>query len=174
MQDYIDFAAKNGVVLLDDGGCQFCGANTQRGVHECLEIANVGFSLVDYSMAENHQYRFFTVDAHALQHPEIHGRWSNHFHLTRLQLVLKYNVPWTYQLSPQLSDYLNKYKASRKEEYFQPPKAMHRGNVTTVEVRQANDTEECKRLIESWAKEVYQQWQHYHHVVDRIAKGFLS
>ena len=43
MQDYIDLARKNGVTLLDNGKCQFCGANTQRGIHECLEIFNLGF-----------------------------------------------------------------------------------------------------------------------------------
>ena len=43
MQDYIDLAEKNGVKLVDFGNCQFCGAKTKRGIHECLEIFNLGF-----------------------------------------------------------------------------------------------------------------------------------
>ncbi|MFZ1806223.1 MAG: DUF5946 family protein, partial [Cyclobacteriaceae bacterium] len=94
MQDYIALAEKNGVVLLDKGKCQFCGAHTQRGIHECLEIFNLGFQDIDFSNTENHIYRFWIVDAHTLQHPEIHGRWNNHFHLTRLHLIFKYDVQW--------------------------------------------------------------------------------
>ena len=92
MQDYISFAEKNGVSLLDSGACQFCGAEVQRGVHECLEIFNLGFQQIDFSNPENHLYRFFIVDAHTLQHSEIHGRWNNHFHLTRLHLIFERNV----------------------------------------------------------------------------------
>ena len=81
MQDYMAIAAKNGITLLANGKCQFCGAHTQRGVHECVELFNVGFQHLDFSKKENHFYRFLIVDAHTLQHSEIHGRWNNHFHL---------------------------------------------------------------------------------------------
>ena len=103
MQDYINFTEKNGVTLLDNGKCQFCGANTKRGIHECLEIFNLGFQDIDLTKTENHMYRFLIVDAHTLQHPEIHGRWNNHFHLLRLHLIFEYKIMWTYKLSPKLS-----------------------------------------------------------------------
>ena len=90
MQDYIDKAKKNGVTLLGNGRCQFCDAETTRGIHECVEIFSLGFQMIDYSKIDNHLYRFLTVDAHTLQHPEIHGRWNNHFHLTRQHLIFKY------------------------------------------------------------------------------------
>jgi len=175
MQDYIDIAQKNGVSLFDTGKCQFCGANTKRGIHECLEIFNLGFQEVDYSIVENHIYRFFIVDAHTLQHPEIHGRWSNHFPLTRLHLVFKYKVNWTYELSPKLSDYLNKYKAHKADEYLNPPKAFERGNITTTDIlKKSNSEAETKDLIKKWATEVYDKWTINHAVVDVIAKGFLN
>jgi len=66
MQDYIDLAEKNGVTLLDNGKCQFCGGNTKRGIHECLEIFNLGFQVIDFTNIENHKYRFLIVDAHTL------------------------------------------------------------------------------------------------------------
>ncbi len=58
-------------------------------------------------------------------------RWNNHFHLSRLHLVFKYDIKWTYTLSPKLSDYLNKYKAHKHNEYLIPPKTLKRGNITT-------------------------------------------
>ena len=175
MQDYIDLAEKNGVTLLDNGKCQFCGANTKRGIHECLEIFNLGFQVLDYSSIENHIYRFFMVDAHTLQHPEIHGRWNNHFHLTRLHLIFKYNVKWTYDLSPKLSDYLNKYKVQKEDEYLIPPEILKRGTITTTDIKEKSTNEkDCKELIRKWALEVYEKWSAHHIIVDDIAKGFLS
>lgn len=175
MQDYIDLAEKNGVALLDNGKCQFCGANTKRGIHECLEVFNLGFQEIDFSNIENHIYRFLIVDAHTLQHPEIHGRWNNHFHLTRLHLIFKYEIKWTYELSPRLSDYLNKYKDQKHNEYLAPPELLKRGDITTTDIKEKSTNEkECKDLIKKWALEVYEKWSVQHNIVDVIAKGFLN
>lgn len=175
MQDYIELAEKNGVTLLDTGKCQFCGANTKRGIHECLEIFNLGFQEIDFSEIENHLYRFLIVDAHTLQHPEIHGRWNNHFHLSRLHLIFNYDVKWTYKLSPKLSDHLNQYKAKHLNEFLTPPTVLERGAITTTDVlKRSTDEEKCKNIITKWAKEVYAVWSDSHVVVDKVAKGFLN
>lgn len=175
MQDYISFAEKNGVTLHDEGICQFCGAKTTRGVHECLEIFNLGFQQIDFSSPENHIYRFLIVDAHTLQHPEIHGRWNNHFHLSRLHMILTYDIPWTYQHSPRFSDYLNAYKTDHPNEVLTPPNVLKRGNITTTDVQEKATTEEaCKDIIEKWANAVYKAWSAHHSVVDDITKGFLQ
>ncbi|WP_298902167.1 DUF5946 family protein [uncultured Psychroserpens sp.] len=175
MQDYIDLAKKNGIVLLDNGKCQFCGAKTQRGIHECLEIFNFGFQYIDFANAENHIYKFLIVDAHTLQHPEIHGRWSNHFHLTRLHLIFKYNIKWTYKLSPKLSDYLNKYKRHKQTERLSPPETNKRGKITSSYIKEKSTNELIsKDLIRKWAAEVYNKWNAHHKVVDIIAKDFLD
>jgi len=175
MQDYIDLAKKNGVMLLDDGPCQFCGAHTQRGVHECLEIFNVGFQDIDFSNPENHKYRFFIVDAHTLQHPEIHGRWNNHFHLSRLHLIFNYQINWTYAHSPRLSDHLNRYKKDKSDEYLTPPPLLHRGHITTTDILAVSDnTTKRKALVTQWAQEVYDIWGAHHSTVDVVAQGFLK
>lgn len=175
MQHYIDLAEKNGVTLIDKGKCQCCGTDTKRGIHECLEIFNLGFQDIDFSSVENHIYRFFIVDAHTLQHPEIHGRWSNHFHLSRLHLILRYHVVWTYKLSPKLSDYLNKYKIHRQDEYLAPPKVLERGTITTTAILKESLSEVGRKyLIRKWAWEVHNVWKANHSVVDGIAKGFLK
>ena len=151
MQDYIDIANKNGVTLVDNGKCQFCGAETTCGIHQCVEIFSLGFQMIDYSNHENHFYRFLTVDAHTLQHPEIHGRWNNHFHLTRQHLMFHYQIHWNYDLSPKLSDYLNAYKADKSEEYLEPPKILERGNITTTDIlNKATNETDCQEMIKKW------------------------
>ncbi len=175
MQNYIDLAEKNGVVLIDVGKCQFCGADTKRGIHECIEIFNLGFQGIDFIKSEDHIYRFLIVDAHTLQHPEIHGRWSNHFHLSRLHLIFKYDITWTYKLSPQLSDYLNLYKTGKQDEYLVPPEVGKRGNITSTDILEKEDNEKaCKNLIRNWAIEVYQRWNDNHSIVDNIVTGYLN
>lgn len=173
MQDYIGLAEKNGVTLFDQGDCQFCGAHTTRGVHECLEIFN--FHKIDFSSVAHHIYRFLIVDAHTLQHPEIHGRWNNHFHLSRLHLIFKYNVKWAYELSPHLSNCLNKYKVNKQNEYLIPPEVFDRGAITSSDILREDISEkEVKVLIKKWALEVYNKWNAYHSTVDQIAKEFVK
>lgn len=175
MQNYLDFAAKNGTQLLESGPCQLCGATTVRGVHECLEIFNLGFASIDYGKQENHRYRFLSVDAHCLQHPELHGRWSNHFHLLRQHLVFSYQINWSYRLSPVLSDHLNAYKPGRSNEVLEPPPVLYRGTVTSTDVLElAKEEETCKAMVEKWGQSVYSAWQAHHASVNDIARSFVE
>lgn len=175
MQGYLDIAEKKGIVLQAAGKCQFCGANTTRGIHECMEIFNLGFPHLDYSKKENHPYRFMSVDVHTLQHPEIHGRWNNHFHLSRLHLVFAHNVEWSYNLSPKLSDRLNAYKLEHPNEILPPPAIGERGGITVVDVLQGASSElESRKMVKKWAMEVYRSWRRHHPVVEPIAQDFLE
>jgi hypothetical protein len=175
MQDYIEIAQKNGIILKNEGKCQFCGADTTGGVHECVEIFSLGFQTIDYSNEENHFYRFLTVDAHTLQHSEIHGRWNNHFHLTRQHLIYTYHLDWNYKLSPKLSDFLNDYKKNREDEYLIPPPLLNRGDITTTDVlRNSTNETECIEMIIKWGENVYMSWKSNHTTVDLIAKGFID
>lgn len=174
MQDFIEQANKNGITLFSQGSCQFCGANYQRGIFECMENYNNGIELLNFNNPDYQISRFLSVDAHALQHPEIHGRWSNHFHLTRLHLITRKHVKWNYKKSPILSHYLNDYKLSRPNEILVPPKPMERGTITAKELTQATTTDECIELIAHWADEVYQTWKSSHLLISAIADGFLA
>lgn len=173
MQNFIDQANKNGVTLLNVGKCQFCGAEYQRGIFDCMDNYNNGLENLDFSNSEYHISRFLSVDAHALQHPEIHGRWSNHFHLTRLNLILDKNQHWDYKKSPMLSDCLNKYKLGRPNEFLAIPKPLERGNLTAKDLTKATTADECVELIRKWADEVYYAWRFNHSLVSQIADGFL-
>ncbi|WP_017257778.1 DUF5946 family protein [Pedobacter arcticus] len=174
MQDFIDQAEKNEVPLLNKGKCQFCGADYDRGIFDCMENYNNGIELLDFNNPDHLVPRFLSVDSHALQHPEIHGRWSNHFHLTRLNLILEEKVKWDYKISPLLSNYLNEYKLNRPNEFLLPPKPLERGNITAKDLVKATTDDECVELIKSWTEEVYNAWNANHSIVSQIAKGFLS
>lgn len=174
MHDFIDQAAKNGVELLNKGICQFCGADYQRGIFECMENYNNGFVNFDLNDSKYHVYRFLSVDAHALQHPEIHGLWSNHFHLTRLNLILYKNQTWDYHTSPLLSDYLNRYKSNKTNEFLKFPESLNRGKITAKDLIKAITVTECSQLILKWADEVYHSWNSNHGTVSQIADNFLE
>lgn len=174
MQDYIDQANKNGVALLNVGKCQFCGADYPKGIFDCMDKYNNGLELLDFNNSEYHISRFLSVDAHALQHPEIHGRWSNHFHLTRLNLILDKKQHWDYKKSPRLSNYLNEYKLNRPNEFLTVPKPLERGNITAKDLTKATTANECVELIRKWAAEVYSTWSSNHSLVSQIADGFLG
>jgi hypothetical protein len=174
MQDFIDQANKNGVILLDKGRCQFCGADYQKGIFDCMDNYNNGLQLLDFNNSEHLIPRFLSVDAHALQHPEIHGRWSNHFHLTRLNLILEKKQTWDYKKSPLLSDYLNDYKQNRPNEFLVIPKPLDRGKITAKDLTKATTANECIELIKKWSIEVYHAWSSSHSIVSQIADGFLD
>lgn len=174
MQDFIDQATKNGVDLLKKGRCQFCGADYQRGIFECMENYSSGLLFFDFNDPKFHLYRFLSVDAHALQHPEIHGRWSNHFHLTRLHLILEKKQTWDYNKSPLLSDYLNKYKSNKPNEFLKAPLPLDRGEITAKDLTKSTTAEESADLIAKWATEVYFSWRSNHGTVAEIADGFLG
>jgi hypothetical protein len=174
MQDFIDQANKNGVTLLDKGRCQFCGADYQRGIYDCMDNYNNGLQHLDFNNTEHLIPRFLSVDAHALQHPEIHGRWSNHFHLIRLNLILDKKQTWDYKKSPLLSDFLNDYKQNRPNEFLEVPKPLNRGKTTAKDLTMATTADECIELIKKWADEVYQAWTANHLLVSQIADGFIE
>jgi hypothetical protein len=175
MQNYVEFAAKNGVVLDDVGPCQFCGAVLDRSVHECMEIFELGFGGLDLTSPQDHIIRFFIVDAHALQHPELHGRWSSHFHLARLVAVLDEDVVWRYSDSPKLSAALDVHKTGVPHERLVPPRIGERGTHTVADVQAIRDDESaCKTEIRAWARSVHAAWASEHDKVLPVVQRFLA
>ncbi|MFY8021344.1 MAG: DUF5946 family protein [Bacteroidia bacterium] len=174
MQDFIDQANKNGIALLDSGSCQFCGADYQKGIFDCMDHYNNGLQLLDFDNPEHHISRFLSVDAHALQHPEIHGRWSNHFHLTRIYLILHKGIRWDYKKSPLLSDYLNAFKLKNPNAVLPIPKPLERGKISSKDLTRTTTSNDCIATIKKWADEVYQSWGASHLLISEIAEDFLN
>jgi hypothetical protein len=174
MKDFREQARKHGIDLLTEGICQFCGSHVARGVFECMEIFANGILSFDYGLPEVHQTRFLIVDAHALQHPELHGRWNNHFHLMRLNLILERNAQWDYRKSPRLSEFLHEYKMMHPEEVLVAPPKLERGNMTAKDVSHAATAREREALVSDWARQVYDAWKPYHRLVSDVTGRFLS
>ncbi len=174
MQYFPSPVTRKNIKLKNTGPCQFCGAQMAKGVLECVSIYEQAFQLFDLSDQQSLGYRFLSVDAHALQHPEIHGHWSSHFHLTRLHLMLKLQVEWNYRQSVQLNHYLNQFQLDRRNKYLVLPPAGMRGTITAKEVFSTADVEVCKRRINKWACQVYDAWSANHDRITGMATDFLQ
>lgn len=175
MQNYIEIAQKNGIILMDKGRCQFYGHTLPEVFTNVLKYLVSDFKQLIIQMKKDYFYRFLTLDAHTLQHSEIHGPWNNYFHLTRQHLIYTYHLDWNYTLSPKLSAYLNDYKKSREDGYLKPPPLLNRGNITTTDIlRNSTNETECIEMIIKWGKNVYKSWKSHHVTIDFIAKGFID
>jgi len=172
MKTFVEQAEKNGATLISTGPCQFCNAPVTGGVFECFDVYSNAFSKLDLKKSENHVARFLSVDAHALQHPEVHGRWNNHLHLTRLHLILERKFHWDYKKTPILSDVLKSYKQYNSDEYITPPLMGRRGLITVSDIQNAQNTIDLFRMVNEWAMDVYHAYADYHATVFVIADQF--
>lgn len=171
MQDWREQAQKNNLVLLEEGACQLCGSNTTKGIAECLEkAAHVTYRL---SQGEGVEYMtiFLSVDSHALQHPEIHGRWNNHLHLSRLYLVLREKLRWQHKYTPVLSGIVNDYKKRHPNEVIEPPEVKKRGITTVTDVEAADSDRQYIERVREWADGVFESFGHGHEIASEIAKA---
>lgn len=174
MQEWYEFAEKNGFSVIDSGKCQLCNSDVGRGICECIEIANQITHKIDHIKGIENMTIFLSVDAHALQHSEIHGRWNNHFHLTRLNLIINRKIKWNYKLSPKLSEVLNLYKKAHNEEVIVNPIIGNRGNLTVKDINEIDSEKEYIKMVWIWANEVLNSFNDMQHILDEISDSFLE
>lgn len=174
MQEWRDQAIKNNVHINENGQCQFCNAPLEQGVTQCVELSSMINHKLDHDAGIKNMTIFLCVDAHALQHTEIHGRWSNHFHLTRLELILNHNIVWNYKLSPLLSKVVDDYKKTHQEEKILPPKVGERGSLTAYDINMAKEDNEYIELVNRWANEVYTSFTNGHEISKKISSIFKA
>ncbi len=172
MQHWSEQAQKNNIVIAESGDCQFCGAPVEKGVTECVDLSSKITHMINHEDGIKYMTIFMCVDAHALQHPEIHGRWSNHFHLTRLELIFNNDISWNYKLSPMLSHVVDGYKKIHKEEIIISPKLKERGELTVCTIDNSENEEQYITLVQKWAKSVYDSYKENHHISRKIADLF--
>jgi len=162
-------------MLPDRGPCPFCGAVLDRSVHECVEVFEMGFGNLDHGSRAGYRLLFLMADAHALQHPELHGRWSNHFHLARLVAIFDRGITWRYEDSRKLSAVLDRHADRWPDEHLSTPARADRGSVTMADVRAAgNDPDRRTAAIEAWARSVHAAWSHEHNRVAPIVDRFIA
>ncbi len=174
MQDFIKQAQKNGIELISKGNCQFCGADIDGGIFECMDIYNNKVLFSNYSMSNGNNTNFLMADTHALQHPEIHGRWNNHIHLIRMHVILNRSIEWNHKMTSILSNFFNKYKEKNPDEILIAPPILNRGKTTAREISSATSTIEYDELVNRWANEVFQAWNQHHQLISNIADHFIK
>ena len=174
MQDWRDHAKKNNIDIIEHGKCQLCGAPLQFGISQCVDISSTITHKINHNDGIKFMTIFLCVDAHALQHSEIHGRWNIHFHLSRLNLILNDNIHWNYKLSPILSEVVDEYKKTHREERILPPQVEKRGAVTVIDVEKTLDDKEYIQLVNKWAKEVYDSFTNGHEISKEISALFKT
>lgn len=174
MPKWLEQAAKNDLEILEDGQCQLCGSDTLHGITECVATAGKITHKISQEKGIQHMTIFLCVDAHALQHTLIHGRWNNHFHLTRLHLILRHQAQWTYDLTTVLNEVLDAYKLKHADERIVDPDQAHRSTITVIDVDASHDEDEYVRLVWQWAEQVYTSFADSHPIAQSLAELFLQ
>ncbi|HEY3227933.1 MAG TPA: DUF5946 family protein [Roseiflexaceae bacterium] len=136
--------------------CRCCGAHVPNGVQGCFELYTQ-LSVQPVAQAAPPAASTYRVNAHALQHPEIHGKTNNAAHLLWLCWLFEYDgdadlpggPPW-WQRNP---------KRSEVPTLVAPD---FRGALTVVDVARAPSPNEHLMLAEQWARAVYHAWQAHH------------
>jgi hypothetical protein len=172
MPKWVEQAAKNDLEILEDGQCQLCGSDTLHGITECVITAGKITHKISQEKGIQHMTIFLCVDAHALQHTLIHGRWNNHFHLTRLHLILQDHIQWTYDLTTLLNEVLDDYKRHHPDEVAIEADADHQPTITVIDVDASQDEEEYVTLVWQWAEQVYASFSENHAIASKLAARF--
>jgi len=135
-----------------------------EGAKGCFErfaaVLEQGYRDRRYSAAS-----FYGVDAHALQHPEIHGKKNNAAHLLRLCWVIEYDA---HAQSGTVPAWWQRYTARTDIPILAPPTA--RGLVTVVDLATAATPDAYASGMRGWAEAVYAAWDAHH----RWARGELA
>jgi hypothetical protein len=136
--------------------CHCCGAAVETGVQGCFELFAQVCAL-GYSDPHYRQANFYGVDAHALQHPEIHGQKNNALHLLRLSWIFEYNA---HAHSGTVPRWWQDYARRGDIPLLAPP--VERGQLTIVEVTAASTPAAQAELMRQWAWSVYRAWRSHH------------
>jgi hypothetical protein len=138
------------------GRCQCCGATIHNGVQGCFEVFGDimarGYTDPVYGAATD-----YCVDAHALQHPEIHGKKNNAAHILRLCWMLEHEGATRGSTIPR---WWQQYLAREQVPLLDPP--VQRGALTVTDLQHAVNAAEHLQLARRWAEAVWAAWSPHH------------
>jgi hypothetical protein len=136
--------------------CPECGAAVSRGLAGC-QAAWDEFSMKAYSDPEYAALHDLAFDAYCMQHPEQYGRSAKSYaaHLTRLCCGLEYNR------DPAVYAAIRKW-LDGKVALDKPSLLSERGDLTIVDALAARNPLEHARLVEEWARSVWEAYTEQH------------
>lgn len=159
MQTIERYAEKSGVVLKKEGSCQFCGSEVAGGVYECFEVFQqyVGETANPNDIRSGVQ--LIIVDAHALQHSEVHGVRNNNYHLLRLLGIYRYGTSARIGANNAFLSPILDPKADVP--HLDSPQIGNRGRATITDVVSVQNINDSVDVIRSWGKDVLDAWEKY-------------
>ena len=138
--------------------CAGCGAKIEGGLEGCQNLfaTLLAREYTDFAYAKMNS---FTVDAHALQHPEVHGV-KNIAHLIRLCWLIEHNG------NPHIGMHGPPWFVKHLDGDYRPPPLeipKNRGAITVVEVAQAQTSEAYEKLARAWGRSAWDAFALHHH-----------
>ena len=121
----------------------------------------------EYSAGEPDVTHRLTVDAYALQHPGTPSRQtiqSMNVHLVSMYLILEMGA----NSRQALTGIRETLKAASQFQWLEPP--VPNGSMTALDVAPAQDMDEHGRLVDLWARDVWQAWSPHHEHVREFAR----
>ncbi len=136
--------------------CLCCGAPVAEGVKGCWELY-AGLGERAYADPAYATVTFYGVDAHALQHPEIHGKKNNAAHLLRLHWIFTRDM---YSQANTIPRWWQAYLQGNNIPHLDPPPL--RGDITVVQVVAAQAAPAYAAAMQAWGRSVYDAWAAHH------------
>jgi len=141
--------------------CADCGAKITGGTTACRAVFHeFGLRAIDRTI--DRASHWMLVDAYALQHPEpyCHSAKSLAAHLTGLCCALEHDRDQ--KLRATLQRWLNGTPALEK-----PEVPVARGRLTIADVHRVADSPDEKRVLQEWARSVWDAWSDHHETARR-------
>lgn len=156
--------------------CPECGAVTEKcdGPTHAYMTSSPGCWKVfgdvlakEYSDQEYWKVHRLTVDSYACQHGGDTSRaiQSVNVHLCALYLAIERKLPFA-AFSPQMKKVITKFKSQFVA--LDPPDWQ--GVMKVTDVSKAKDAAEHCLLVQKWAEEVWQAWEHEHRRVKSMMR----
>lgn len=159
MQTIEDYANKSGVVLQKEGHCQFCGSRVTGGVYQCFDVFHQIVGEASNPNDVRAAVQLIIVDAHALQHFEVHGVRNNNFHLLRLLGIYEHEM--SSRIGTDYSFLSPILDLNISVPHLESPIAGNRGTLTITDVYEAIDNSHSVEAVKNWGQDVFKAWGAY-------------
>ncbi len=117
------------------------------------------------------QVHRLTVDTYAVQHPGEPNRraiQSVHVHLVSLYLIIEHHASGL-EATRSLGKIL---KHAERFRWLEPP--TPNGHMTVLDIAAARNFDEHQRLVQRWAKDVWQAWAPHHPYIRELVRRYLG
>ncbi|MHA1990766.1 MAG: DUF5946 family protein [Candidatus Hodarchaeales archaeon] len=149
--------------------CPYCHATFPSNFQNCFDYFTI-VSSIENSDVRFRKYNSYTVDAHALQHPELHGLKNNFYHLLSLCYSLEFIQSSI--LGEDIKFLQERVNSTKNIPNFDPPK--DRGSLTINYISKTSDPAQYGNYAKDWAETVWNTWSNYHAEIRKEIRSLLS